>query len=349
MFSMWTSIVREDNSTWSDSDATRRSSDSRDEPLSQLCDRSDVELHASQSPNDSHWTTTETLVNGAPKEASWTQALAATGYQLLAPLTRTEAGGVVLGMQVATKRMVAIKVLVPSRGQSSRAERFGLEAQLLAHFEHPNLVKFCDFRTIGRLQLLVMEYVPNPDLRRVLHQAGEFSCRKVAEYIRQAALALDYLHQHGVIHRDVKPANLAVGRDGYLKLLDLGLARDVVSPNPSITLAYNDCWLGTPDYMAPEQITQPHLADERADIYALGASMFQLLTGRVPFPSATAFAALVKHQQCPVPNIAAIRPDAPVELTELCCQMLAKRPQDRPQTASAIAAAMGQYLSRSAG
>ena len=160
----------------------------------------------------------------------------------------------------------------------------------------------------------------------------------------QAARGLEAAHAAGIVHRDVKPGNLMLENGGTVRVLDLGLARIVEAANPFAKTATVDARLtgsgicmGTVDYMAPEQAEDSRQADYRSDIYSLGCTLFYLLTGREPYPGPTALKRMMAHQEHPIPNLRAARPDAPIRLESVFQKMMAKQPADRP-------AAMGEVI-----
>ena len=175
---------------------------------------------------------------------------------------------------------------------------------------------------------------------------GPMSYVAAADYIRQAAEGLAHAHQSGLIHRDVKPANLLVDQKNVVKILDLGLARFTDEDKASLTLAFDENVLGTADYLAPEQAIDSHGVDARADIYGLGCSMYFLLTGHPPFVGGSLPQRLVMHQKQPPPSILLDRPDAPDDLIEICMKMLAKKPEGRYQSADEVAKVLTDWLWR---
>ena len=187
-----------------------------------------------------------------------------------------------------------------------------------------------------------MEYVEGRDLQKIVHDDGPLDYVRAADYIRQAAEGLAHAHQAGLIHRDVKPANLLVDPAGVVKVLDLGFARFDDESNASLTVIHDENVLGTADYLAPEQAVDSHGVDGRADIYSLGCSLYFLLTGHPPFPDGTLGQRLMKHQKEPPPDIREDRPDAPPDLIAICLKMMAKRPQQRQQSMAEVAADAGR-------
>ncbi len=262
-------------------------------------------------------------------------------YKLLDHLGTGGMSSVYLAEHVLMKRRVAIKVLPHRRvGESSYLDRFYREAQAAAALKHPNIVMAHDFGKEDGTYYLVMEYVEGQDLQQMVKQEGPLPAEKAAYYIRQAALGLQHAHEAGMVHRDVKPGNLLVDATDTVKVLDLGLARFVEEDSgekASLTLEHNETVLGTADYLAPEQCLNSHQVDHRADIYSLGCTLYFLLTGRPPFNEGTMAQRMVKHVNEEPPDLLELRPDLPLELVELCRRMMAKKPEERPQTMQEVA------------
>jgi len=269
-------------------------------------------------------------------------------YKLLDHLGTGGMSSVYLGEHLLMHRQVAIKVLPKARvgdTESSYLERFRREAQAVAALDHPNIVRAYDIDNEGDTHFIVMEYVDGSDLNVIVRETGPLSYVDAANYIRQSAKALDHSHAAGVIHRDMKPANILVDREGVAKVLDLGLARFTKEDEQaSLTVAYDENVLGTADYLAPEQAVDSHGVDHRADIYGLGCSLYFILTGHAPFCEGTLPQRLMSHQKDPPPSIFDDRPDAPPDLVAICLRMMAKRPEDRYQTAGEVAQVLGRWL-----
>jgi len=189
-----------------------------------------------------------------------------------------------------------------------------------------------------------MEYVEGRDLLVMVKQEGPLEYAAAADYTRQAAEGLAHAHHAGLIHRDVKPANLLVDQNNVVKVLDLGLARFTDEDHASLTVAHDENVLGTADYLAPEQALDSHGVDTRADIYSLGCSLYYLLTGHPPFPDGTLPQRLMMHQKHPPPSIYDDRPDAPQDLVEICLRMMAKKPADRYQSTAEVAEVLAGWL-----
>ncbi|MCR4412517.1 MAG: serine/threonine protein kinase [Thermoguttaceae bacterium] len=266
-------------------------------------------------------------------------------YKLLNHLGTGGMSNVYLAEHLLMHRRVAIKVLPKSRVEdSSYLARFRREAQAAAALDHRNIVRAYDIDNEANNHFLVMEYVEGRDLQTIVQEEGPLDFARAANYTRQAAEGLEHAHQAGLIHRDVKPANLLIDQNGVVKVLDLGLARFSREDESSLTLAYQENVLGTADYLAPEQAVDSHGVDARADIYSLGCTLYFLLTGHPPFPEGTLPQRLLAHQRTPPPDVRVDRPDAPEDLVAICTKMMAKKPDDRYASARQVADALAEWL-----
>jgi serine/threonine protein kinase len=228
--------------------------------------------------------------------------------------------------------------------------RFQREAQAAARLSHPNIVIIYDAAEIGGVHYLAMEYVEGTDLARLVQEQGKLEIAEACDYIRQAAQGLQHAHEKRLVHRDVKPANLLLARNGLLKVLDLGLARlqqpsaDDDDEKGTDVLTRVGSTMGTLDYQAPEQANDPHAVDARADVYSLGCTFYHLLTGRPPFAEAPPMQKLLCHQSQEPVRAEELRPDLPPGLGDVLRKMMAKAPADRYQSAAAVAEALVPYL-----
>ncbi|MDY3553307.1 serine/threonine-protein kinase [Gemmata sp. JC717] len=265
-------------------------------------------------------------------------------YRLAEPLGRGGMGTVYRAEHVRLKKPVAVKVLDPRLVRDDRAvARFQREMEIVGGVEHSNLVRATDAGEADGVHFLVMELIDGVTFSGLLHARGPLPVPEACELVRQAALGLQGAHDHGLIHRDIKPSNLMLSAAGQVKVLDLGLAR-LRSAGPDELTRVGEV-MGTAEYMAPEQWTQTHAVDIRADIYSLGCTLFALLTGEAPFPGSgpDSFLRLMcAHQQAPPPAITDRRPDAPPALCDLMLRMLAKNPDDRPATPGEVAAELAE-------
>jgi serine/threonine-protein kinase len=247
---------------------------------------------------------------------------------------------VYLGYHPHLKREVAIKVLPAhlATDQNFRL-RFQREARTVAGLSHPNIVHLYDFGDIDGVYYMVMEYLTGSDLGQTLQQRVRLPLDEALALTGDIAAALDYAHSQGVVHRDVKPSNVMMAqREGVMRavLTDFGIAR-IVTGSTGIT---RTGMLGTLEYVAPEQIEESSAVDGRADIYALGVMLFQMVTGELPFKGENPAATVLAHLQKPAPNPRDIVPDLPDYVTGAILRALQKSPDMRFQTAHEFAEAV---------
>jgi formylglycine-generating enzyme required for sulfatase activity len=244
-------------------------------------------------------------------------------------------------------RVVAVKIPDATVMQSPvlRA-RFHREARAAARLSHPNVVTLLSVDQVGDTPLLVMEYVDGIDLGRLVARSGPLPVGQACDFVRQAALGLQHAHERGLVHRDVKPANLILTEQGgTVKVLDLGLAllpRRAQDVDTSLTEP--GCVMGTADFMAPEQSRDSHNADARADIYGLGCALYYLLTAQVPFPGGTFTEKMLRHHTDePVP-VEQLQPAVTPTVAAVVRKMMARRPEDRYQNAAELVAALTEAI-----
>lgn len=266
-------------------------------------------------------------------------------FRILSLLGTGGMSSVYLVEHTLLRRKRAVKVLPKKRvGDASYLERFKLEALATAALDHPNIVRAYDIDHEGDLHYLVMEYISGRDLQTRVKQDGPLAYLEAAELIAQAATGLQHAHDAGMIHRDVKPANLLLDDQGIVKVLDLGLALFERDGQESLTLMYNENVLGTADYLAPEQALSSHDVDSRADIYSLGCTLYFLLTGHPPFPEGTLAQRIVQHQTKMPTDIRQDRPDCPTDLLAICTQMMQKNARNRFQTMREVAESLREWI-----
>src|SRR5262249_11419889 len=267
-------------------------------------------------------------------------------YQVLELLGHGGMGSVYKAEHRLMKRTVALKLL--ARNLTTRpemAERFVRETQTAGRLAHANIAQAFDAEQAGDTLFLVMEFVPGTDLARLVRERGPRPCSPARRYIRQPALALQHAHERGMVHRDIKPHNLMLTPDGEIKVLDFGLARFVLAQPLADTsrLTEEGLFMGTADYVAPEQARDAHQADIRADVYSLGCTLYHLLAGQVPFPATTVMDKVIKHATEQPPSLSALRPDLPAGLEAVVMKTMAKQPGPRYQTPGEVAHAPAPF------
>lgn len=255
-------------------------------------------------------------------------------YELLDLIGSGGMGRVYKARHQRMDRVVAVKLLPRSFAIDPAAKgRFAAEVRAAARLAHPHVVAAFDAGEQDGISYLVMEYVEGLNLRDLVERDGPLSVVTAVEYARQVALGLGFGHRMGVVHRDVKPSNLLLAADGTVKVADLGLAQFKGSPAETVPAPV----VGTADYVAPEQAGG--VADHRADIYALGGTLFYLLTGRPPFTGSIP-EVIQAHRNAPAPSLREVRPDVPPTLDALFQKLIAKNPADRPQSMDAVIVAL---------
>ncbi|TME59817.1 MAG: hypothetical protein E6I59_15400, partial [Chloroflexi bacterium] len=255
-------------------------------------------------------------------------------------------GAVYLARQIRPSRHVAVKVLLSNVTTNSSLYkeflvRFRHEADVVARLEQINIMAIYEYGEQDGIAYLVMPYFPGGSLRDLLARNSALSLQEAAAFIDQAAAALDFAHAHGVIHRDLKPGNFLLSSDGRLVLADFGIARMLWDSDSTFRAALTGtgAFLGTPEYMAPEMLNGEPI-DHRADIYALGIVLFQMLSGQVPFRGNTPFAVATKHLQEPPPSLHQINPAILPAVDSIIQKALAKKREDRYVSAGAMAQAL---------
>ncbi|OQY19935.1 MAG: hypothetical protein B6I34_09045, partial [Anaerolineaceae bacterium 4572_32.1] len=226
--------------------------------------------------------------------------------------------------QPSLDRYVAVKVLPPYFAhEPGFAMRFTREAKAIAKLNHPNILPIYDFGQEGDLSYIVMKYVKAGTLKDIMGQP--LALDVTGDIIRQIAGALDHAHEHGILHRDVKPSNVLLDEDRWVLLTDFGLAKMVEG---SAVLTASGVGVGTPAYMSPEQ-GQGEKVDSRADVYSLGVVLYEMLTGRVPFQAETPMAVVIKHITEPLPLPRSVNPELPESIERVILKAMAKTPDDR--------------------
>jgi Protein kinase domain len=263
------------------------------------------------------------------------------GYAIESLLGRGGMGAVYLATHARLARKVALKVVAPelAHDEEFRA-RFLRESQLAASLDHPNVIPIYDAGEVDGILFLAMRYVSGPGLQTLLRARGAISPEEALRVAEQIGGALDAAHGGGLVHRDVKPANILLSESGdHAYLCDFGLAKKGSSQGATRTGSF----LGTVDYCAPEQI-EGRDVDGRADLYSLGAVLFHCVSGQPPYPRETDFAVLEAHLRDPPPALSTARPGLPPELDGVLATAMAKYPEVRYVSGRELAAAFAQAL-----
>jgi tRNA A-37 threonylcarbamoyl transferase component Bud32 len=270
-------------------------------------------------------------------------------YELLEKLGEGGMGAVYKARHTKLGRIMAVKVLSHHALKDANAiARFEREMLAVGGIHHPNIVQAFDAGEANGVHYLAMEYVDGKDLQAHLEEKGPLSIVSACKVIQQAAKGMAAAHALGLVHRDLKPGNLFVTKTGQVKVLDLGLAL-VPSGENQAALTSNGSWFGTPDYMAPEQWESTHHVDARADLYALGCTLFCLLVGRPPYGTevnATTASKMIAHSVNESPDLQVARPAVPQELALLYKRLMAKKPEDRLATAQELVEQLNPFVSK---
>ena len=252
-------------------------------------------------------------------------------------------GDVYLAKDTLLDRDVALKVLAPNQQSEEYRERFIIEAKASAKLHHDNIVTVYSFGEINGRIFLAMEYIPGINLRDK-EKKGPLSIEETLSYAIQLSAALEHIHQKGIVHRDIKPSNVLVTDNETVKIIDLGLAKDLGlkknSNSPEDELTQTGVTLGTFDYISPEQARDSRNVDIRSDIYSLGCTMYFMLVGAPPYPEGTGLQKLLNHQSDTPPNVQDERSDAPDSLADIIMRCMAKNPELRYQTPQELSKAL---------
>lgn len=253
----------------------------------------------------------------------------AGGWKVESRIGQGAMGKVYRARNLQTGKIAALKILLPESCRTPElVARFEREAQLLATLRHPNIVELYDVGRRGALPYIVMQFVSGARLDKYAERRGGFiDGPELLNLAGQICDGLSVIHREGLVHRDIKPSNIIVDDHGHVTILDLGVARDLREPlftEPGLTI-------GTPYYMAPEQIIGP-MVDHRADVYALGALVFELVTGTLPFDGADEHEVMHHHCATPAPNATERDPVVPAALSRMLLKAMSKNPADRFQT-----------------
>ncbi|MEJ7575388.1 MAG: protein kinase [Pyrinomonadaceae bacterium] len=269
----------------------------------------------------------------------------ASKYRIEEHISNGGMGAVYRATHVLMEKSVAIKVLHPALAADGKiVQRFTREAKAASRISHPHALNVTDFgEAENGVVFLVMEYLRGRTLKEVIREEGTMPLARAAEIIRQVCGALDAAHAEGVVHRDLKSDNIMLeelGAGDWAKVLDFGIAKIQESDSHDPALTAPNLVIGTPQYMSPEQCSQSSNIDNRSDIYSLGIIIYEMLAGHVPFTADSPTEIMMKHLQNAPPSISEERKDLPVEVSGVITRALAKRPEDRFQSAGELSEAL---------
>lgn len=276
---------------------------------------------------------------------SWERGEIIGKYEIVRKIGRGGMGVIYLARHTQLDVLRALKVLSGEKryGGTHVAERFLREARIASQIRHPNVVEVMDVETDPEsgISYIVMEYVDGGSLRQVLRSQSKLNLEQAVVTVQGVAAALSIAVEHKIVHRDIKPDNIMFTLDGHVKLADLGIAK---KDDEEDNLTKTNVMMGTPAYLSPEQVENPKTVDIRSDIYSLGATFYEALTGQVPYPGKTSYDILRKIFSSPVPDPRAVNPEIPAEIAAIVMKMLAKDPKKRFQTPAQLLEALTKLI-----
>ena len=275
-------------------------------------------------------------------EPGWIGKVLGDRYRIDALLGQGGMSSVYKATDPNLRRVVAVKLIHSHlTGDPEFVRRFEVEASAVAQLHHPNIIQVYDFNRDGDTYYMVLEFVPGESLhqrlRRLASEERRMPPGQAAAIAADVAGAMGYAHEEGLIHRDIKPANIMLGERGQTVLMDFGVAKILGATQHTATGAV----VGTAFYISPEQV-RGEPPSPQSDIYALGASLFEMLAGRPPFMGDSAMSVMLKHINEAPPDLRHIAPDAPIGLVQVVEQALAKDPSQRFASAGVMAEALRQ-------
>jgi eukaryotic-like serine/threonine-protein kinase len=264
-------------------------------------------------------------------------------YKLLAKLGEGGMGAVYKAQETLANRIVALKVLRNNlAGNQGFIERFDREAKLAGSLNHPNIVACHSAGTTRGVQYMVMEFIDGETMKtRVRREGGKLPEMEALRLIREIARGLGHAHSKGVVHRDIKPDNVLLGNDGSVKISDFGTAKSFLDED---TLSRTGVIIGTPHYISPEQVRADKNIDHRADLYALGGTLYHMLTGQVPFDAKTTLEIMRRHLQDELENPLDINPDLSPRAVQIVTKLMAKAPNERYRNAEDLVEDLDRVL-----
>lgn len=276
---------------------------------------------------------------------SWSKGQIVRKYEIIRKIGKGGMGVIYLARHTQLDTLRALKVLPAESAEENPvfAERFTREARIASQIRHPNVVEVMDVETDPQLNVsyIVMEYVDGGSLRQILKGQSKLNIEQAIVTIQSVASALSVAAEHGIVHRDIKPDNIMFTKLGGVKLADLGIAK---KDDEDDNLTKTNVMMGTPAYLSPEQVENPKAVDIRSDIYSLGATFYEMLTGQTPYPGKTSYDILRKIFSDPVPDPRSVNPEIPGEIASVVMKMIAKEPQKRYQTPAQLLEALAKII-----
>ncbi len=293
-----------------------------------FCGRCGVPLPGAPGPGQS-----STVIMGAPPVRELAPGETFAGrYQVIEDLGKGGMGRVYKVYDTEVREKLALKLLNPEIASDDRTiERFRNELRLARTISHRNICRMHDLGRDGATYFITMEYVPGEDLKSLIHRIGALPVGKAVSLAREVCAGLAEAHRVGVVHRDLKPQNIMIDRDGNARIMDFGIARSV--KGKGITGA--NVLIGTPEYMSPEQV-EGQEAGPRSDLYSLGIVLFEMLTGRLPFEGESVLSVAVKQKSEAPPDPRTFNAQVPEDLSRLVLRCLEKAPEKRPAGATGL-------------
>ena len=310
------------------------------EQMSDLCDAS----HARSTPRElANWLVQQRWLTRwqATQLLEGHEQLHVGKYRLLDLIGRGGMGLVFRAEHGTSRQNVALKVMT-QLGNPKGMKRYLQEVRAASALAHPHIVQTLESGVADGCHFLVMEFLHGLDLWETMRTQSPLSVGWSCEVVRQVALGLQHAHEQGLVHRDIKPSNIFVSPNPdfatpHARILDFGLAHIATESLALNPVTQTGAVLGTPDYISPEQAMSATHADIRSDIFSLGCTLFQMLTGEVPFPGDNVMSKLMGRITTTPPSVSALRAEAHSDLDELVANMLRTNPNDRPQTPAEIA------------